>query len=310
MKKMIKIVLLAIVVIIVLLICLFLWLASRPAVEIDYYNKTAAAGELEEKYKKIGQYEVAYLEKAVLEDYKKYEIWYPANISELGECPVVIFSNGTGITASKYKAQFEHLASWGFVVIGTEEENSWSGFSSEMCLRFIIKCNENESVDGWDNNPLYKHIDLEKIGVNGHSQGGVGVFNAVSEQKHGNMIKSVFSASPTNMELARGLEWDYDVTGINVQVMLVSTTGDGDEKLVVSSKQLEDIYNALPGSIYKVMAVRNNADHGTCLIETDAYMTAWFLMTLCGDKQAEGVFAGEKAELLNNELYEKVRISK
>ena len=312
MKKLLKILGLITIIIIILIILLGVllsWLAKRPAIAEDYYKKTAAVGELEKKYQAMGSHEVSYIEKPVLENFKKYEIWYPSDIADLGKCPLVIFSNGTGIMASKYQAQFKHLASWGFVVIGTEEENSWNGFSSEMCLRLMIKCNDNDKIDDWDTNPFYQHIDLENIGVNGHSQGGVGVFSAVTEQKHGNMIKSVFSASPTNLELAHALEWDYDVSNVNIPVMLVSTTGDGDVKLVVSKEQLADIYKALPENIFKVMVVRNNADHGTCLIETDAYMTAWFLMTLCDDQEAAQIFTGEKAELNNNELYENVEIS-
>ena len=32
--------------------------------------------------------------------------------------PVVVFVNGTGVAASRYKPVFEHLASWGFIAIG------------------------------------------------------------------------------------------------------------------------------------------------------------------------------------------------
>lgn len=309
MKKALKILGLVVGIIIIILIVLIIYLAKRPAVDNDYYKKTAAVGELETKYQGMGSHDVSYMEKSVLENFKKYEIWYPSDIADIGKCPLVIFSNGTGVKGSKYQAQFKHLASWGFVVIGTEEENSWNGFSSEMCLRLMIRCNDNEKIDDWETNPFYQHIDLERIGVNGHSQGGVGVFSAVTEQKHGSMIKSVFSASPTNLELARILEWEYDVTNLNIPVMLVSTTGDGDVKLVVSPEQLADIYDELPDDILKVMAVRNNADHGTCLTETDAYMTAWFLMTLCDDEEAARVFTGERAEISNNELYENVKIN-
>ena len=36
------------------------------------------------------------------------------------------------------------------------------------------------------------------------------LMNAVTENKHGYMIKAIFSASPTNMQLAEALQWDYD----------------------------------------------------------------------------------------------------
>ncbi len=139
-----------------------------------------------------------------MHDFKKYEIYYPSDIAAGTEkYPVVIFSNGTGIKASKYPAVLKHLASWGFIVMATEEENSWNGFSSEMCLRTIITYNETEVIEGRETNPFFGYVDLDNIGVSGHSQGSVGVITAATENKQGNMIKATFSASPTNMTLQR-----------------------------------------------------------------------------------------------------------
>ena len=69
--------------------------------------------------------------------------------------------------------------------MATEEENSWNGFSSEMCLRTIIKFNETETIEGWESNPFYGRVNIDNIGGSGHSQGGVGVINAAAENKHG-----------------------------------------------------------------------------------------------------------------------------
>ena len=91
----------------------------------------------------------------------------------------------SGEIETKYPAVLKHLASWGFIVMATEEENSWNGFSSEMCLRTIIKFNETETIEGWESNPFYGRVNIDNIGVSGHSQGGVGVINAATENKHG-----------------------------------------------------------------------------------------------------------------------------
>ncbi len=177
----------------------------------------------------------------------------------------MIFSNGTGVRASKYASVLKHLASWGFIVIGTEEEYSWNGFSSEMSLRLAIKLNDNKTVEGLKSNPFFSKVDLDKIGLSGHSQGGVGVFNAVTEQKHGHMIKTIYAASPANLELSSNLEWDYDPSLISVPTFLVSGTGGGYEDLVVSGKQLTQIYETLPATITKVMARRKKQDMVICL---------------------------------------------
>lgn len=71
----------------------------------------------------------------------------------------------SGEIETKYPAVLKHLASWGFIVMATEEENSWNGFSSEMCLRTIIKFNETETIEGWESNPFYGRVNIDNIGV-------------------------------------------------------------------------------------------------------------------------------------------------
>ena len=79
--------------------------------------------------------------------------------------PLVIMVNGTGITASKYKSVFKHLASWGFIVVGNEDENSRTGASTSATLDFMLNLNKDSNSD------FYGKIDVNNIGVSGHSQG-------------------------------------------------------------------------------------------------------------------------------------------
>ena len=309
MKRMLKIIGIILFVIIALIIVLLIFLSKQPAVANNYIEKVETGGKIEEAYLKMGSHEVSYLEQGGMHDFKKYEIYYPADIADGTDTyPVVIYSNGTGVLASKYPAVLRHLASWGFIVMATEEENSWNGFSSEMCLRFISRLNGMVKVEGWETNPFYCHVDLENIGVSGHSQGGVGVINAATENKSGGRIKAIFSASPTNMELAYALQWEYDPSLISVPIFLVSSTGGGDENLVVSGVQLQEIYDAVPETVTKIMARRTGADHGDMLTFADGYMTAWFMWQLRGDGDAAKAFVGEDAEILRNLLYQDQKI--
>lgn len=310
MKQVFKIIGIILLVLIVLILILVIYLSCRPAVAHNYTETVKTGGDMEAKYLAMGAYEISYLEKSGLHDFKKYEIYYPSDMTNGNEkCPVVIFSNGTGIKASAYTAVLKHLASWGFIAIGTEEENAWNGFSSEMCLRLMEKANNNAEIDGWDSNPFYGHIDMENIGVSGHSQGGVGAINAATENKNGSKIKAIFIASPTNKLLATALEWDYDASLISVPTLLVASTGNNDVNLVVSGEQLEEIYNDIPDTVTKIMARRNDADHGDMLSFADGYMTAWFMWQLRGDSEAAKAFVGDDAEILVNSLYQDQHIN-
>ncbi|HFR3545395.1 TPA: lipase, partial [Streptococcus suis] len=135
-----------------------------------------------------------------------------------------------------------------------------------------------------------------------------GVFNAVTEQKHGHMIKTIYAASPANLELSSNLEWDYDPSLISVPTFLVSGTGGGYEDLVVSGKQLTQIYETLPATITKVMARRKEAGHGDMLRLPNGYMVAWFMWRLQGAPEAETAFQGNSPEIVQNKLYQDQRI--
>ena len=287
-----------VLVIIVLVILLMTYLKSRGAVPKDYTEKVQTGGEVEKTYLAMGKYGVTYVEIPALSSFEKYEIYYPEELTTTDKkYPVVIFCNGTGVKASSYKPLLQHLASWGFIVIGTEEEYSWNGFSAEMSARLIKKLQENKTYGDKDN-PFYNKIDLNSVGVTGHSQGGVGVFNAITENKNAGIYKCAVALSPTNQVLANGLEWDYDATKITIPTLLLSSTGSGDENLVINKEGLESIYNDINAT--KVMARRMNADHGDMLYVSDGYVTAWFMYYLQNDKNAEKLFQ----EIQKNTLYQ------
>ena len=308
MKKALMILGIVIAVIAVLIILIFLYLLSRPAVPKDYKSRVKTGGGVEERYLQSGEYEVAYLECPVMQNFKKYEFYYPAEPAKTDKkYPVVIFCNGTGVPASKYSELLRHLASWEFVVAATEEEYSWNGFSAEMCIRRLITLNENETVEGIEQNPFYQRIDFDNVGISGHSQGGVGAINTAAQSEYAAMIKAIYIASPTNKELAKALEWEYNPSNTAAPIFITSSTGKSDESLVVSLEGLNAIYDDIPDTVQKVMARRNDTDHGCMLYYGDGYMTAWFMRWLQGDTQAEKAFVGDDAEILNNPYWQDVR---
>lgn len=301
MKKLIKIILIVLVSIIILITALLVYLSHKPLLEKTYAEKVQTGGEIEAAYLKNGTCGVSYYEEPVLQGFGKYEIYYPAELEETDDkYPVVVFVNGSGVKASKYSALLKHMASWGFIAIGTEEEYDWSGFSPEMCVRHLIRLNESRLINE-KTNVFCGRIDLDNIGITGHSQGGVGVLNAITIQEHKDIYKAAVALSPTNQVLAENLEWKYDATKISTPIMLLSGAGGGDD-WVVTGEQLEAIYDDIAGS--KIMARRVNTDHGSMLSAADGYVTAWFMWLLKGDAEAAGAFTGDTPEIISNALYQ------
>lgn len=49
---------------------------------------------------------------------------------------------------------------------------------------------------------FYNKLDLDNIGITGHSQGGAGVFAAISIMQHKDKYKTAVALSPTNEQTA------------------------------------------------------------------------------------------------------------
>lgn len=306
MKKIMKIILIILLVIIIAVLVLLKFLSIRPVAPKNYQDKVSTGGEIETKYMKNGRYDVAYHEDGVLQEFGKFEVYYPTELETLNKkYPVIVMVNGSGTPLSKYSAVAKHYASWGFVVVGTEEKYAWNGFAAEMSIRYLKRLNENEKIEDKES-IFYNKIDFDNVGIVGHSQGGVGVINAITNTEHSNIYKAAVSLSPTNKTLAHDLFWDYDATKVTIPIMLVSGAGGGDD-WVVTGEQLNDIYNDIKS--YKVKVRRKNTPHNEVLYSTDGYVTAWFMYYLQNDAEAGKFFLEDNPEILNNNLYQDQQIN-
>lgn len=302
MKKVLKIIGVVLLIVIILIIIMLIYIGSKPVAPTDYQKTVETGGEIEAKYMANGNFEVSVYEEPVLQVFKKYVIYYPSELETSDkQYPVIVICNGSGTPISKYPAVPQHYASWGFIVIGTEEENAWNGFGAEMSVRHLQRLNDSEQIEEGKANIFYQKVDLTNVGIVGHSQGGVGVLNAITAQAHRDVYKAAVSLSPTNKVLAHNLEWDYDATLVNVPIMLISGEGGGDD-WVVTGEQLESIYDDIANN--KIMVRRNNTVHNEVLYSPDGYVTAWFMWQLQSDQDAAKAFIGDSAEILTNPLYQ------
>lgn len=305
MKKVFKIIVIILIIIAVLVIVGMKILNTIPTPETDYWKKIETGGEIETDYLQEGNYPTAYYEEAATQSFEKYEIWYPSELTDTDKkYPVIIVCNGTGWKASRSKHIYEHYASWGFIVVGNEEQYSWNAFCAETTIRHLERLNENAIING-KGNIFYQKVDFKNIGIIGHSQGGVGVINAITDTDHKDIYKTAIALSPTNKELAAALEWPYDASKIEIPVMLISGAGGGDD-WVVTQEGLTDIYNDINSP--KVMMRRADTAHGDTQFHEDGYVIAWFMWQLQEDEEAEKAFTGDSPEILTNELYQDQKI--
>lgn len=281
-------------------------LLEKPAAPTDYQQHTTTGGIIEAKYLANGPYEVASREDAILQEFGKFLTFYPSSLEkESRTFPVIVMCNGSGTPLSRYSAVARHYASWGFIVVGTEEKYSWNAFGAEMCIRYLQRWNENSKIQDAAS-PFYKKVDFGNVGIVGHSQGGVGVINAITDTKHKDVYKTAVSLSPTNKTLASNLMWDYDATSVHIPILLISGEGGGDD-WVVTGEQLKEIYDDIPSK--KCMMRRRDTVHNEVLYSADGYVTAWLMWQLQDDGEAAGAFIGKQPEILSNPLYQDQAIS-
>jgi hypothetical protein len=311
MKILKRILLVVVILIFVVIVGIAVVLAILSYHNEKYYKFVKTDKPIEAQYTSLGSHEISYIEFSTENDiWKKYEIWYPSEMKESSSAfPLVIIANGTGIPASKYQAVFKHLASWGFIVAGNEDDNSRTGASSSASLNFMLELNEDSE------SYFYGKIDVNNIGIGGHSQGGVGTINAVTNQDDGGYYKAMYTASATSsywgQDSVFGTDWSYDVSKVNIPYFMVAGTGYFDagtaEDITATEGQgicplwsLNKNFADIPDTVTKIMARRVNTDHGDMLRHADGYMTAWFMYWLKGDTQAGDAFFGDNAEILTN----------
>lgn len=293
------------------------WSRDVPSVTADYYAQTQTGGEIEETYTAMGEYDVDYAEYPAQDLLiKQYKIWYPSALAgeEGREWPIVVMANGTGVPASRYTPVFRHLASWGFVVIGNEMQNSWSGGASAGALDLLAELNEDPS------SLFYHKLDLDNVGSAGHSQGAIGAINAVTTQPNGDSYKALYLASTPSSLYASTLEWAYDPALIDVPCFMTAGTGlldageagspevaeEAQEVSIAPLWSQEENYSLIPDSVPKLRARRTGADHAEMLPWPDGYMTAWFMYWLQGDEAAGRAFFGPDAEIVHNPLWQDI----
>ena len=268
------------------------------AVPDDYTTTVKTGGEIERRYLAHGPHGVAVQTMKAPKPMETYEIYYPSDMTESGETyPAVMMVNGSGTLAKRYPALFQHLASWGFIVIGNEDPATGRGTSAESTAEKLLALNQDpDSI-------FYHRIDVDRIGLSGHSQGGDGVFNAITSQPHHALYRTAVVLSPTNERTAAALRWTYDSTAVRTPILLLA----GTKVDSISVADMKALYAKIPAP--KVMAIRSGAEHGQMLYIADGYVTAWLCWQLRGDETAAKAFVGDSPELLQNGCYQDQKIT-
>ena len=302
--KILKIIFVIFLILILLIGLLYLWEDNAPVIFKGYNEKIETGGKIESQYLQNGIFETSKTTVKEEKPINKYTIYYPSELKSSDKSyPMVLIVNGTGGKATKYEPMLSQLASWGFIVVGTQDKATGTGESSITTLNYMLS--ENENV----NSIFYDKIDIYNIGISGFSQGGAGTLRAITMFDESHYFKTAVPLSPVSEKTAaKTTNYPYDSSKINCPIfMLAGTSGEFETEIVIPIGEMNKMYEKI--SSPKVMARRVGMTHDDMMYKAQGYVTAWFMWQLQGDEEASKAFNGENVEILNNELYQDIKIN-
>lgn len=276
----------------------------KKDVKEGYNQKIEIDGNLESKYLLGGDLKVKKLTFKEEKPIRKVSVFYPEELETTGKkYPMIMVMNGTGGKATKYEPVFRMYASWGFIVVGTQDKGTGTGKTTVKVMDDMLALNKDSG------SIFYNRIDTENIGLTGFSQGGAGVFNVLTKYDEGKMIKAAAPLSPVSETMsALTTDYTYDSSLVECPIMILcGTEGQFETEIVIPLEELLKQYEKITAP--KVMARRTGMDHDKMMSHAGGYVIAWFRWQLQGDEEAAKVFTGASPELMNNPAYQDQRIT-
>ncbi len=235
-----------------------------------------------------------------------YDVWYPANLRERDvRHPIITWGNGTAAVPRQYAYLLRHLASWGFVVIATENRKTGSGADIAGAARYLVgRAADPGSI-------FHDRLDTAAIGAVGHSQGAIGVLNAMIASG-GSIRTAVPIELPSQAVCSNRLSCTdtHHLSGGSVFFV-----NGSDDALISPSQALwsmpglqsnQDYYNATPASVTKVWGTLLGPNHNDVQGQPDCahasypcttgvygylgYPTAWLVARLWRCPSAAAAF--------------------
>ncbi|MBB5911495.1 hypothetical protein BJY24_000362 [Nocardia transvalensis] len=242
-----------------------------------------------------------------------YDVWYPTDLGVAGvRHPIITWGNGTDAVPRQYAYLLEHLASWGFVVIATENRNTGTGADITAAARYLIDSSADPA------SVFHNRLNTDAVGAIGHSQGASGALNALANS--GGLVKT---AVPLELPAQA---FCNDSTRCSDSRRLTSGSvlyvNGGEDALISPSnpppwqpaglQSNRAYYDATPPSVTKAWGTLVRANHNDpqgqpgcaqasfpCTTGVQGYLgypTAWLVGQLWGEGFARGAFTPGSGE--------------
>jgi hypothetical protein len=246
----------------------------------------------------------------------KFDLYYPTNLGAGGFLhPIITWGNGTNGSAAAVDYLLRHFASWGFVIVATEDKNTGAGQTILDAANYLVGQNNNSA------SIFYHKLNVSQIGAVGHSQGAGGVINAAN--KSGGLIKTVIPLElPAQAWCILNLPTCADSKNLTSGSVFFI---DGSADTLISpptqppgtlgEQSIAAYYDAVPAGVGKVKGTLIGPNHNDVTGQPDCkqaafpcvngvygylgYPTAWLMYQLQGDGYAHGAFVSGTGEMFS-----------
>jgi len=147
---------------------------------------------------------------------KGHIVWFPESLmtDKAKKLPVLSWANGTGCIPALYYEFLSQVAASGYIIIANTELFAGNGKEQKASIDFLLKeAKDKDSI-------FYDKVDETKIGVMGHSQGGMSSVNCANIDDR---VKVVYSIA--------GNSYTWDAKKLKVPTFFVT----GERDLIVAS---------------------------------------------------------------------------
>ena len=245
----------------------------------------------------------------------KFDLYYPTNLGQGGFThPILTWGNGTGSLSTNYTYFLKHMASWGFVVIATQDQNTGPGQTVLDAANFLTAANSDPA------SMFFHKLNTGQIGAFGHSQGATGALNAL--EKSAGTIKTVMLIELPAQQFCSTAQNCADTSTLS-QGSIFLIDGSLDVPIspptqapwITGLQSIAAYYSAVPAGLVKVKATLNGPTHNDvqgspgctvanipCLLGVYGYLsypTAWMMFQLQNDSYARGAFVNGIGELFS-----------
>jgi hypothetical protein len=248
----------------------------------------------------------------------KYDLYYPTNLGANGfKHPILTWGNGSFGKSSQVAYLLNHMASWGFVVIASEDPMTGPGQTILDGANYLVqKDSDSTSI-------FFNKLNVAQIGAFGHSQGAGGAINAVI--KSGGTIKTVipielpaqvWCTTPPNCidthNLTTGSVFFIDGS------LDIPISPPTQPPQVTGEQSIDAFYKAVPNSVAKLKGTLLGPSHNDVTGQPDCktavqpcingvygylgYPTAWMMYQLQNDNYAHGAFVNGSGEMFSQTL--------